>query len=548
MSKALPDTNLTTGHGGQGSQEASYTRLLRKDVDYKPLVLSDPDDVLFKIATAMDQGEDPLKRTPEDNLPDEQENPYVPAGYTYLGQFIDHDLTLDTRSKHDAFGVGQSSFPDNERTPRLDLDCLYGEGPGSGAYMYDHDGRLLTNPDQPWDLPRARTLFDPGDPMSHRAIIGDPRNDENSIVCQLQLAFIKFHNALIDKFKKDGISNQQNARFLKARQEVRFTYQLIVVTDFLKRIINQEIYENFVKDFNAKGNSAFKLYKAGHLRAALPLEFTGAAYRFGHSGVRNSYRLNGTFQELVFVPKDDPSLSMVGFGDLPKEHEIDWSLFFSPAVAPGASGPNPSTIGKTPVAPDPKRLQYAYKIDTSLVNPLTVLPKRISGDDAGTKFASLAMRNLKRGYNFNLPSGQDIASVLGVTKHPPLRFGEQLLAFKKDADIDEIGGISDADRAALKAKTPLWLYILAEAQAVLATPDGTFDRKPDEKGVQKIKRDSNVGTQLGPVGGRILLEVFFGLLDSDEGSYFWETGWSPVIKPGAKALTMWDMLHFIGAV
>jgi hypothetical protein len=531
MTQPISSDQLQGGHGGQGSQESNFTRLLRNNVDYQPLALSDPNKVFGQIAKAMDQGVDDPSDTPDD-----QENPYVPAGYTYLGQLVDHDLTFDTRSTLDNLPAGLSSFPDDERTPRFDLDCIYGEGPGSSAFMYDADGRLATNPNKPFDLPRAPTLFSPADPTSHRAIIGDPRNDENSIVCQLQLAFINFHNKLIDTFKSHGLSGA--ALFHRAQKEVRFSYQQILVTDFLKRIVQKKVYDDFTTDYLANGNTAFKLYKPGPARAALPLEFTGAAYRFGHSGVRNAYRLNDGFQKRIFDGSDDAADSLVGFGDLPDSHKIDWTLFFTKTLAPGDKANN---SGKKPdgtdVESDKRRLQFAYKLDTSLVDPLAHLPSRISGTgDTNALFASLAARNLKRGYNFNLPSGQDFERVLGVANGPPLLIGESLSGFK---DL----GISSDDAAALEKSTPLWLYILAESQACLADASGKFPRKEG-----KIDKDSNAGTQLGPVGGRIILEVFFGLLDSDSRSYFWEPSWTPAIKSGAKALTMWDVMSFIAAV
>jgi hypothetical protein len=438
-------------------------------------------------------------------------------------------------------------------------------GPDAAPYAYDADGRLATNPTKPFDLPRATTLFDPADPQSHRAIIGDPRNDENSIVCQLHLAFILFHNKIIDHFKAAGVSGKD--LFKAARREVRFTYQKIVVTDFLKRIIRKDVYDGFVYEYATNGDAAYKLYKPGALRDALPIEFTGAAYRFGHSAVRNAYRLNnrgqGGFQRKIFEPIGDVAESLVGFGDLPDNHEIDWTLFVTDALAPGDKSSNKSTRpdGTPLVSPtddDPKRLQYAYKIDTTLVDPLKLLPPRISGSSAtkppASTFRSLAARNLKRGYNFSLPSGQDIAKRLGVTNHPPLVFGEELKKFEKMESLDDNGKpdfkIPADAAAALEAKTPLWLYILAEAQAMLARPDGSFKTKV-ENNKTVIDKDSNQGTQLGPVGGRILLEVFFGILDDDPGSYFNtdpNKPWVSIVKPGAATITLWDLLHCIGKV
>ncbi|MGY8678747.1 hypothetical protein Q2941_13240 [Bradyrhizobium sp. UFLA05-153] len=191
------------------------------------------------------------------------------------------------------------------------------------------------------------------------------------------------------------------------------------------------------------------------------------------------------------------------------------------------------------VGPDKHRLQYSYKIDTSLVNPLLVLPPRIGGQDM--LFRSLAARNLKRGYNFSLPSGQDVAAVLGVSSQPPLVFGERLLSFK---DMPEM---PSADASKLEDSTPLWLYVLAEAQACLAKADGTFDMKIED-GVKVADKDSNAGTQLGPVGGRIVLEVFFGILDDDQSSVANASGWTSVVKPNAPTITLWDMLRYIGEV
>jgi hypothetical protein len=527
----ITDSQLQGGHGGQGSQEKSFTRLLKKDVDFKPLHVSDPDKVVGIIAKAIDQGVDPATDTPDD-----QENPFVPAGYTYFGQLIDHDLTFDTRSTLETVPAGLSSFPSDERTPRLDLDCLYGLGPNSAPYMYDEDGRLATNPVNPFDLPRAAIRFKPDDPMSHRAIIGDPRNDENSIVCQLQLAFIQFHNAMIAHFKQGGLSG--SALFQAAQQEVRFTYQKVVVTDFLKRVVHKSVYDSFLHDYATKKDGAYKLYKKGDVRIALPLEFTGAAYRFGHSGIRNAYRLNEDFQRLIFNGADDAAESLVGFGDLPASHQIDWSLFLTGQLSPGEKASNPSKIGGQDVAPDKHRLQFAYKFDTSMVNPLLSLPPRIGG--TAPLFRSLAARNLKRGYNFSLPSGQDVAKVLGVTRHPPLRFGDRLLSFR---DMPEM---PTADAAALEAHTPLWLYLLAEGQANLADASGNFPTKTED-GVTVIDKDSDAGTQLGPVGGRIVMEVLFGLLDEDQESYLHAKSWTSVVRPG-NTITLWDVLRFVGLV
>lgn len=540
MDGTLNGEQLKGAHGGQGSEEKSYTRLLDKD-SYETLrfVGHDPDAIIEIIAGTMSQGDDDLS-----DAPDDQENPYVPAGYTYFGQFVDHDLTLDTRSTLETLSqLGLSSLPDNLRTPRLDLDCLYGLGPDAAPYMYDMDGRLLTNESATYDLPRSSVKYDPNDQLSHRAIIGDPRNDENSIVCQLQLAFIHFHNRMIDYFLEKGLKGKE--LFNSARKEVRFTYQKIIVTDFLKRIVSKGVYDEFVTDYARSGGDAFRLYKRGPKREALPLEFTAAAYRFGHSGVRNGYRLNSEFQKKIFNESNSAEDSLVGFGDLPESHKIDWKLFLSPEQKPGTKAENTNS-GKG-------RLQFAYKLDTTLVEPLRMLPPRIAGTAAdkppASIFRSLAARNIKRGYNFSLPSGQDVAARLGIVKHPPLMIGERLLTF------DKMPGLPADAAERLSSKTPLWIYVLAEAQAMLLNGRPDFQTKqqttPDGGSVTVIDKNSNDGTQLGPVGGRIVLEVFYGILEDDPDSYFNvdpNKPWSAVVQPGEDTVTLWDLLAFAGAI
>src|SRR5262249_23088454 len=149
--------------------------------------------------------------------------------------------------------------------------------------------------------------------------------------------------------------------------------------DFLKRVVHKSVYDPFVQAHAANRDTAYKLYKKGDMRNALPMEFTGAAYRFGHSGIRNAYRLNQDFQRKIFDGSDDAAESLVGFGDLPESHRIDWSLFVTDQLAPGVKGSNPSQVGGQDVPPDKHRLQYAYKIDTTLVDPLAMLPPRIAG-------------------------------------------------------------------------------------------------------------------------------------------------------------------------
>src|ERR1700688_4780176 len=161
------------------------------------------DDDLAALAQAMvAQADTP---TPEDQIDNEENtgtaaDPGISAGYTYLGQFIDHDLTFDPASS-----LQKQNDPDalvDFRTPRFDLDNLYGRGPDDQPYLYAADGvrvllgrQLTGNPHDPKTRDVQRNAPDTG---PKRALIGDPRNDENVIVSQLQATFLRFHNRIAD--------------------------------------------------------------------------------------------------------------------------------------------------------------------------------------------------------------------------------------------------------------------------------------------------------------------------------------------------------------
>ncbi|MFZ6743555.1 peroxidase family protein [Undibacterium sp. JH2W] len=502
-------------HGLVGTGLGGYSRLLDAD----PIQPADLELDNFEPAPGQNPGLAQLMADAPDGVhddPDPEENLYIPAGYTYFGQFIDHDLTFDTTSTLDS--KDKSTFS-NQRTPRFDLDCVYGAGPDAAPYLYQDGIRLIEVRN---DLPRSQLP----NGKKGRAIIGDPRNDENSIVCNLQMSFIRFHNKVVDKLEQQfpPLKGSRDL-FDKARDEVRWTYQKIVVEDYLPRIVSNETLKTF--DFRrdpsptglTRNEAAYALFTA-EKRGAIPLEFSGAAYRYGHSMVRNGYRLNTNQQAptLIFDPQGSADKSLTGFQPLDELHVInDWSLFF----------PNPDRISKllTPGQKDDannvsgqKRLQYAYRIDTTLVDPLTKLPDAIA---ATTK--NLAARNLLRGKKFQLPSGQAVGNLLGV---PVLDANYLVVRHKSDDGTQTFVPIS----AALQEKTPLWFYVLAEAQVPVVN-------WWLEKGKAKFSEDDLLdsapltATQLGETGGRIILEVFHGLLDADPDSYRNKApcAWTPLI-------------------
>jgi len=223
-------------------------------------------------------------------LHDDEENSGISAGYTYFGQFIDHDITFDPASS-----LQQQNDPEalvDFRTPRLDLDSLYGRGPAEQPYMYTAKkfrlGRPLfelTQGTKVRDLPR----YDDGDATQpKRALIGDKRNDENVIVAQFHAAWLQFHNKLVDA--------RPNASFEDIQRLVRWHYQWLVINDFLPTVCGDEVVEDLLPHHGHKEPVWKKRPTLSFFRwkndPFMPVEFSAAAYRFGHSMVRPIYRLN----------------------------------------------------------------------------------------------------------------------------------------------------------------------------------------------------------------------------------------------------------------
>jgi hypothetical protein len=379
------------------------------------------------------------------------DNTAVPAGFTYLGQFIDHDLTFDPMSKIDPPGGPKTLV--NFRTPRFDLDSVYGSGPLDQPFLYDWKrsrppGRkLLVSHNSPDAAIAGVPLASEDLPRNHqgRAMIGDPRNDENVILTQLHLLFIRFHNAVVDHLVREGSSDDDDL-FEEAQQIVRWHYQWVVVHEFLPMVVGRPVVDRVL---------GRREHFTGWEEPYIPLEFSLAAYRFGHSMVRSDYVLKRRARRATPLFPD-----LAGFRWLPDRHVIDWDLFFD---LPGRGPPQSSQL-----------------INTTIARPLWKLP------ETGR---SLPRLTLERGRSQRLPSGQQVAEAMrerGLADDE-LRLGDK---------------ISAGARSALGSHTPLWFYILREAE----TAPGANGRPLE-------------GTQLGPVGGRIVAEVVVGLLQGDPTSY-----------------------------
>ncbi|CAB4617600.1 unannotated protein [freshwater metagenome] len=429
--------------------------------------------------------------TPEGEV-DTEDNRDIPAGYTYFGQFVDHDLTLDDRPNDLVTPTAVSSLV-NGRTPQLDLDSLYGSGPTASSTLYETDGVHLkvgaalsgSSDSAARDLPRDAT---------GKAIIGDSRNDENRIVAGVHSLFIRLHNQTVDRIRASEPNLSSTALFARARQEVTWEYQWLIVTDYLPKIAGQQTVNSVISRSSNGWNTNLRFYSACQ---QMPVEFSVAAYRFGHSMVRGLYRINDSVDRLpVFSGTFVPASDLTGFSPSPSNFAIDWK-FLVPSSTSGLGQAQPS-----------------YKIDGSLTNSLSLLPLPTTGIGP----ANLATRNLLRGQQIGLPSGQDVARAMGLT---PLR-DDQILVGKASGDAADAVAITSVS-SAFAGKAPLWSYVLAESVASAYPISGGTITGPQKAPLR-----------LGPVGGRIVTETIAGLLASDPTSIVNHREFSPK-APGGPA-------------
>lgn len=415
-----------------------------------------------------------IMHDPDNSTPDSG----IPAAYTFFAQFIDHDITLDTTSKLHGPELTNKEIDHlpNLRSASLDMDCVYGFGPEASPFLYDQTqtGRMLTGNDvNKNDLPRNK---------DGRALIGDPRNDENIFVAQLQLMFLRFHNRRI-----------VGRNFEEAQKDVRYHYQWTVWYDFLRRVCDPGIYD-FVQDQIKKGK-----YPLCHIadkcgRLCMPVEFSVAAYRFGHTLVRSVYPANCDYPVIDLF---DERFGTLGFSPVPPKLTVDWRFLLD--------------------VEECHDYVKSKAIDIFLADELIRMPNPIVGQFASDNDRSLAFRNLLRGYVLGLASGQRVAEALKDKGYP--------LDPCPDLEFGKIPGWSCLDkklRENLEKNTPLFFYLMREG--------GVLGK----------------GEHLGPVASAILLEVFGAMLLHCEDSILKNPDWKPdECIAGKDGLTLADIARYV---
>ncbi len=503
---------------------------------------ADPPDPEFntRFAFLLTAGDDPAQRLPEDNQPavlafldalgaamvadpDVSGFSDVPPIFTYLGQFIDHDLTANT----DRNELSSVSTPvilsraeavaiPNRRHPTLRMDSLYGHVSGAPdplplagllragpkmrvGTLYPVEGSLPAG-GLNRDLPRFATLRAGGvlgpddfpDVAGYKAFIGDPRNEENLLIGQLHCAFLRFHNAVVDWLNLHQPHLKGEALFLRARQLTTLHYQWVVLHEYLPAVGDLGVVSQTIEASAARYHA-----RATALgEAFMPLEFSVAAFRFGHTMVRPTVNLNAahdfiSFRDnFVFTGHADPTSGDHVFTDtdnrLGSDRAVGWERLISTAY------------------------QTARPIDTRLAPPLADL---VFGGEPAAIMRHLAVRNLRRSYVLSLPTGQAVAAELGIPVLTPDQVRGSLTVTSEGFDWTE--------------RTPLWFYILREAEVVGA------------------------GNRLGPVGTALVAETIVGAMATDYGSILHQ-GWTPLSgvthADGRAVVTLRDMLQFAGVL
>ncbi len=471
----------------------------------------------------------------------------VPAAFTFVGQFIDHDLTFNGMNLTDSEGNAVQDIA----SPVIDLDNVYGprlnviptDEPYCKFYdqVFDQSGKFRLKPvhgshGKGWDVPRNDSVCDE-DPNFEAAYIFDPRNDENQLLLQIHILIERLHNRLIE----DGFAAAQLGPgshsvediIAAVRKEVVATWQSFVLHEYMPAILREDTLEYVLQQMSIKptdaahpqtayGDLKHKPYMdlvTGKNIVRMPHEFA-IGFRFGHSQLRPMYLLNKRPDgsgNVVLLFKDarvspqvevctrngsiyvDGSDDLSGHRKLAASHVVDWNVFY-----PAKSSSETSSM----------------LIDHRVTARVFNLPESAIPDDV-KYIGNLPQRNLLRGSQIGVVSGEELARFYGYTPLTPDEMLEQ--PDRRDAvrDLFKLDSSLDPKTNEKAFKTPLWYYILREAY------------------VQKQ------GKQLGELGSRLVAEVLSGaMFYSNE--YAFDYNWKSYIN-NSNRVTLRGIIDYVNA-
>lgn len=428
----------------------------------------------------------------------------VPAAFTFVGQFIDHDLTLNALNLFEPQAVSTV----DSASPLIDLDSVY--GPRSvlaglatmSEMVFDDKGRFRLDTTRPGviDVPRARHR----DTHVDEAVIFDGRNDENQMILQVHLLVMRLHNAMVGKVEREKPGMGGTAARDLARVWTILNWQSFVIHDYLRKIIRHDVLtfvlDEIVKpDFGAIKHKPLLDLANKQLIVTMPHEFA-IGFRMGHSQLRPGYEIQKgvgvpLFNNRLTVQHDPDGMyfdDLRGGQKLRIGHQIDWPFFFKSQLANG--------------------------IDSHVTSVVFDLPESAIPDEI--KFVgNLVHRNLIRSAKVGLCSGEALATFYGLK--PSETLDKKVIEPDATAhSLFETGG---------SFATPLWYYLLKESE--------------HEAGGGPVQT-------LGALGSRLVAEVIVGAIAYNlvEINYF-KTPHAPAVWSitGKPEVGFDDILNFVTA-
>lgn len=410
-------TLMLPGLPQNNSSRTAPEQAPQPSLSFAPQLEEDPED-----------DADPAYLDDPDYTPDDTNTQPIPAGYTYICQFIAHDIIADSH-----FHIGG-----RHTSARLNLDSMYGND-GSGdpirsievRYFDSESGRFLT---QAHDVHRVSPGTIENAPWA-TAWMPEQRNDENAIVLQLHSLFQGLHNAFINVLPP-ALTNIAE-RIITARRYTVAVFHHIVINDLLPKLVLADCHEYF---FNKLGPF---YYGASRPYTQVPAEFKLASFRFGHSMLRPRYHLKTEYSQSFSL---DEIMRRPPFEPLDEAHVVDWpALFFDPLDNEGLQ-------------------QIASPIDLFITSDMATVPHP-TNPRAGRNIAQL---NLLAGIKLGLNSAENILRIITTEPHfkPFAKYFKQRLNHRKLV-VTSPGQETDFIYALLavlqeQQRTPLWLYTLQE--------------------------------------------------------------------------------------
>ena len=397
----------------------------------------------------------------------EGDNRKIPAVFTFVGQFVDHDLTMNAL----AVVEPQAGVVANGASPVIDLDSVYGPRTAtqSGA-VFNPDGsfnmRTIEGEPNGFDLTRT---------PDGTANIFDNRNDENQLILQIHILIARVHNKLLKTLHA------------ATRAEVVANWQSLLINDYLPKILDKKTYDFLTAEVVKPNYGEFKYRPGADSVVRMPHEFA-LGFRMGHSMLRSGYHINNYGEIALFLNRNLTSQPDLRGGlPLQPEHVINWDVF----------------LPKNGEAPP------SLKIDSKVTHAVFDLPASAIPDMTSTQLGNLPQRNLIRSTELALAAGEDVASFYGIKALTPA-----------EVEPDAASHVF-FERTDNTFKTPLWYYILREAEVQAG------------------------GHHLGRLGSRLMGEVILG------GIYFgadfpFQSSWKSKIT-GSNVVLLRDLIDFVNS-